>query len=93
MDLAGEFLSVPFPIKARRLFLDERHEISGKNQLVPAGMWLVKAAKGTGKMLAVPDDVFRESYRPTDTYSENMWKETTKTVRPIWPGSGPITLS
>jgi hypothetical protein len=93
MDLAGDFVSVPQAIRARRLFVDAHHTIAGRVKMVPAGMWLVEAVGGTGQILAIPDDVFRERFRPTDTYSENMWKETTKTVRPIWPGSGPITLS
>lgn len=91
-DMA-EFLSVPRPVLARRLFADSWQQINGRPQFVPAGMWIVQAKGGTGEQLMVPDDVFREGYRPTDTKSEAIWSETTKKVYPHWPDGTPIDLN
>ncbi len=89
----NDFLSVPVAIKAKRMFVDSYQLVSGKNKRVPAGMWLVRAKDGTGQQLALPDDVFREGYRPTDTASEAAWKETTNAIYPHWPSGSPILLS
>jgi hypothetical protein len=92
LDFA-DFVTVPVAIEARRAFSDSYQLIGGKNTLVVAGMWILKAKNGTGNQMMVPDDVFREAYRPTDTKSETAWKEETKTVYPVWPDGKPILLS
>jgi hypothetical protein len=89
----AEFVTVPVAIEARRAFSDSYQLIGGVNKLVPAGMWILRAKNGTGNQMMVPDDVFREGYRPTDTQSETAWNEATKKVYPIWPDGKPILLS
>jgi hypothetical protein len=91
---SAEFLSVPIPVRANRLFVDGWYDISGKPKFCGAGTWLVQAVNGTGAQLNVPDDLFRQSYRPADTKAEAMWKEQTNTVHPIWPteDGSPIKL-
>jgi hypothetical protein len=90
----AEFTTVPIPIRARRLFVDGWYDISGKPKLCGAGTWIVQAVGGTGAQLNVPDDLFRQSYRPSDTKSEAMWLEQTNKVHPIWPtkDASPIKL-
>ena len=87
------FVSVPRYVQARRLFVDSWEQINRREQFCPAGMWLVEAVGGTGDQLLMPDDIFREQFRPTDTASETLWSETTKKVYPIWPDGNPIKLS
>ena len=87
------FESVPRRIRARRMFVDSYQQINGKQERVPAGMWIIEAIGGNGGQVRVPDDVFREQFRPTDTASEALWKETTNAVYPHWPDGRPIVLS
>ena len=89
----AKFETVSLPVSARRLFVDTVLVISGKQQLCPAGMWLVKVKGGTGALLLMPDDLFRIQCRPTDTQSEAAWKEQTNTVYPQWPDGKPISLN
>ena len=89
----GEFQTVPIAVRARRLYLDGYYEICGKAQFCLAGTWIVQAVHGNGEQYCIPDDVFREGYRPTDTKSEAMWKESTKKIYPVWPDGKPISLN
>ena len=93
MPEMAEFLSIPRPVKARRLFVDSWEQINGKQKFVPAGMWIVQAVGGTGDQLMMPDDIFRLQFRPTDTRSEAAWNETTNSVYPHWPDGHPMVLS
>jgi hypothetical protein len=88
----GEFQTVPIAVKARRLYVDGWYDISGKPRLCPAGTWIVQVVGGN-QQLCIPDDVFREGYRPTDTKSEAMWKEQTNKIHPVWPNGSPIALN
>lgn len=86
----ANFQTVPIAVKARRVWMDERIFIPGKGMtLVPKGCWIVELGgeeAGQGAMrLAVPDDVFREGYRPTDTRAEAVWKEKQSGVFNDWP--------
>lgn len=79
-----KFESRPIPVLAHRLFVDTPIAVPGEGvKYAQAGMWVVQG-KG-GAVLLVPDDIFREMYKPVTTAAEAMWKETTKTVWPIWP--------
>jgi len=80
----AKFESRPRPVSARRLFIDTQVMVGGISKVAPAGMWLVKAEGGTGECLMMPDDVFRLSFRPTDTQSEAAWKERTNLIAPQW---------
>jgi hypothetical protein len=92
-----EFKTVPIAVKAVRVFTDGYYDIGGKARLCPAGTWLVELAhpaKGQPiTRLCIPDDVFREGYRPSDSASEAMWKEQTNTIHPVWPDGKPTTLN
>ncbi len=91
------FQTVPIAVKAVRLFLDGWYDIGGKPTLCKAGMWLVELADpARGQKVnrfCIPDDVFREGYRPTDSESEDMWKERTAKIHPVWPSGEPIDLN
>ncbi len=93
MATKSRFETVPQPVKARRLFIDERVTICGRPRLCPAGMWVVEAVGGAGDNLLVPDDIFRINFRPTDTQSEAAWKEQTKKVWPVWENGEPLELN
>jgi hypothetical protein len=93
MGTFATFETVPRKVKARRLFVDEQHMVSGVYRTCPAGMWLVKAEGGKGDLMLMPDDIFREGMRPTDTQSETAWKEQTKKIYPHWPDGKPIPLN
>lgn len=97
MRESAEFETAPIQVNAVRLFVDGWYTINGKEKWCVAGMWLVQLAhpkRGSRvTMLCVPDDVFREGYRPTDTASEAMWKERTSKIHPVWPDGKPIDLN
>lgn len=95
MRESGNFETVPIAVRAVRLFTDGFHEIAGRMKLCPAGAWLVKVKGRNAQQLCIPDDRFREGFRPTDTQSEAMWTEKTKKIYPIWPteDASPIKLS
>ena len=91
------FQTVPIAVKATRLFLDGWYDIGGAPKRCPAGTWLVELAhpaKGQKvHRFCLPDDVFREAYRPTDSESEAVWKERTDKIHPVWPDGNPIELT
>ena len=98
MRESGAFETVPIKIQALRLFIGGWYDICGQRKWCPAGTWLVRIAGGRAsqnQQLCIPDDVFREGYRPTDTQSEAMWTERTDKIYPIWPtdDAKPIKLS
>ncbi len=91
MSTAEKFETRPMPCNAYRVFVDTPVLIHKEGvKYAQAGMWVVEGQYGA--LLLVPDDIFREMYRPTTTAAETMWKETTNKVWPIWPnGMGPET--
>jgi hypothetical protein len=98
MRNSGAFETVPIKVQAVRLFVDGWYDICGKPKLCSAGSWLVQlqgGRPGENQLLCVPDDVFREGYRPTDTQSEAMWLERTNKIHPVWPtdDAKPIKLN
>jgi hypothetical protein len=97
MEKFGAFSTVPIAVKAVRLWVDGYYDIGGKGRLCPAGSWLVELADTPrghpSTRFCIPDDVFREGYRPTDTESESMWTEQTKSILPQWPNGEPIKLN
>ena len=97
MEKFGQFQTVPIGVKAVRLWIDGWYDIGGKPKLCPAGCWLVElAAPARGQRVTrfcIPDDVFREGYRPTDTESESMWTESPKGLHPVWPDGKPTQLN
>ncbi len=90
----ASFLTLPVAVNAFRCMIETYVQVGLKNVLVPRGVWVVVAKKGTGQVFLVPDDVFREGYRPTDTKSEAFWNERTNKVWPVWPtkDASPIKL-
>ena len=97
MRQSALFETVPIAVNAVRLFVDGHYDIGGVQTLCVAGMWLVQfahPARGQKvRTYCIPDDVFREGYRPTDTASEAMWTERTTKIHPVWPSGEPTKLN
>lgn len=89
MPQTEKFETRPITVQAYRVWVDTPVLIPGKGvRHATAGTWIVEGQYGA--QLIVPDDIFREMYRPMSTAAETLWKEETKKVWAIWPdGMGP----
>ena len=89
----ARFETRPIGVVARRLWVDERVEVTGmrgQRSVVQglAGMWEIRG-DGGGVCLLLPDDIFREQYKPVDAQGDALWRETTRQIYPIWPDDHP----
>lgn len=74
----------PWAVVCRRVWVDTPVDTLKGRKMALAGMWIVVSK--TGASMILPDDIFRESYKPITSAAEAVWKENPgKGLHPMIP--------